>query len=275
MYLKQKNFGFILYILCKMIIVSFTTTPERLEKQLPLYCIESILKQSIIPNYIVLNIPRVSKNGKIYSYESVKKLEKHFEKYLDTIKIQFGTDEVEVLIILVDDDCVYENHLIENLTDVKRKNPNELAIGTAARIKYKNKLEFIEPVNSDNNYDNDHIYVDILETFAGVLYDYKLFENTTATTTVFTDWINDFPEFVMFADDIIISKWVKKQGHKLYKIVQSKSNLIIHDSKQTTELNTSNELCGNNEKVYEYLEQKEHNERINKLIMESKKIKCF
>ena len=64
------------------------------------------------------------------------------------------------------------------------------------------------------------------------------------------------PEFVMLADDIILSTWAKKQGKKLYKIVQDEYNYVKHDPKKTTELNTTNDLGGNNDRVYNYFEDK-------------------
>ncbi len=96
------------------------------------------------------------------------------------------------------------------------------------------------------------------------MYNYKIFKGTE-----FHTWFQNLPDFVLLADDIIFSTWVKKQGHKLFKIIQSRSNLIKHDPKETTELNTQNDLGGNNEKVYNYFEDMLKNTSINKLIKDS------
>src|SRR5579872_85062 len=181
-----------------MIIVSFTTIPERLSEHLPERCIESILNQSVKPDYIVLNVPEVSRKGKQYPYP------KNLEQFASVV-VQFGVKDLgpitklvptldfikdkkieSALIILVDDDCVYQPSMIENLANAKNKNPHELVIGTSGRIKCKNKLEpmgiISQPVyNRQFSYNystrSTYAYVDIIETFAGVMYDYSLFKD--------------------------------------------------------------------------------------------------
>lgn len=262
-----------------MIIVSLTTIPERLEKHLPFFCIESILKQTIKPDQIIVNVPKVSKKGTEYSEKLAKKLSD-----LDPIvKVQFGVEDIgpitklvptlyymklalieEAQIILVDDDCTYNKKMIENLMNTKNKHPEEYVIGTSGRLKQRNKLEFVglaahHYISEDQK--PEHMYVDIIETFAGVLYDYALFKNTN-----FIQWLLALPEFVMLADDIILSTWAKKQGKKLYKIVQDEYNYVKHDPKKTTELNTTNDLGGNNDRVYNYFEDKLKSEEMQNIL---------
>jgi hypothetical protein len=263
-----------------MIVISFTTIPERLEKGLPEICINSLLEQSIKPDYIIVNIPEISKKGQKYSEFKAKKL----ELLSDAVRVQFGIKDQgpitklvptldfikkkkieKALIILVDDDCVYNKFMIENLITTKKKYPDELVIGTAGRIKQHNKLEHIGVSGYNNNTITDHIYVDIIETFAGVLYDYDLFKETD-----FVEWLSEFPDFVMLADDIILSFWSKKQGVKLYKIIQNVPELVKHNPMKTTELNIINDNGGNNEMVYDFFEDYFEKEHMLKLIVNSK-----
>jgi len=281
-----------------MIIVSFTTIPERLIKNLPAVCIESILKQTVKPDFIIVNIPEISSKGEKYSLEHVKKL---IENY-PSVTVQYGTQNgtqngvkdlgpitkivptlnfikntidqtSSISIILVDDDCSYEPYMIENLITAKKRCPNELVIGTAGRKKYRNKMEFIGTVYNHPPSDSimpNYIYVDIIETFAGVLYDYSLF-NDSLISPNFIDWISKLPSFVMLADDIILSSWAKLQGANLYKIIQTRQ-IVKHDPKQTTELNTINDKEGNNDKVFDYFEDLLRLERIKKLIKQANKL---
>jgi hypothetical protein len=249
------------------IIVSLTTIPERLEKDLPKTCIESILKQTVKPDMIIVNIPKVSKKGIKYS----EKLAKQLLDLDSIVRVQFGVQDIgpitklvptlnfienncldDVQMVLVDDDCTYNERMIENLINTKNKHPEEYVIGTSGRLKQRNKLEFVGHYQENRrNQKPEHMYVDVIETFAGVLYDYALFKNTN-----FMQWLFTLPEFVMLADDIILSSWAKKQGKKLYKIVQNECNYVKHDPKKTTELNIINIIGGNNDKVYNYFEDK-------------------
>jgi hypothetical protein len=263
-----------------MIIASFTTIPERLKKGLPEICINSLLKQSIKPDHIIINVPEISKNGELYS----KDLAKQLELISPIVTVQFGVQDLgpitkivptlswiknknrdDAVIILIDDDCIYEPCMIETIIKIKTSKPDELVIGTGGRIKQNSKLEHTGVTNYNNLIAVDHIYVDIIETFAGVMYDYKLFKDTN-----FESWITEFPEYVMWADDIILSTWAKKQGAKLYKIIQNRSIIVKHDPKKTTELNFKNDFGGNNERVYDYFEELEIKERFETLLNKSK-----
>jgi hypothetical protein len=75
--------------------------------------------------------------------------------------------------------------------------------------------------------------------------------------------------FVMLADDIVLSTWAKKQGVKLYKIIQDRL-IVKHEPKNTSELNLINDSGGNNEKVYDYFEEIFDIERFDKLVSLSK-----
>jgi hypothetical protein len=279
-----------------MIIVSLTTIPERLEKGLPGICIDSIMRQTIMPDYIIVNIPEISKSGKQYSYELAQKLEQTYKDKVffqikkPVVKVQFGIKDLgpvtkivptldfiekevdkdvdkDIYIILVDDDCIYNTNMVESLVMTKKKNPHELVIGTSGRLKQKNRFEF---VGANGSKTSDHIYVDIMETFPGSFYDYALFKDKI---NEFRKWLSTMPEFVMLADDIILSFWAKKQGVKLYKIHQQVPTIIKHDPKKTPELNLQNDCGGNNDRVYDYFEDRMGNEknreRIDKLITES------
>lgn len=262
-----------------MIIVSLTTIPERLEKGLPINCIKTLLKQSLLPDRIFVNIPTISKKGVPYNLDLASKLEElspivkvinankdygPVTKIIPTLLTleQEFTQTNDIQIILVDDDCFYNFNLVETLTTLKRRNPTELVIGTSGRI--KSKTVNYATVNGSRRSDN--FYADIIEAFPGVLYDYTLFKGKTDELL---RWISTLPEFVMLADDIILSFWAKKQGAKLLHVRQDISTLVVHDPQNTTELNHINDRAGNNDRVYEYLYDRTINKSIDKLIVDS------
>jgi len=259
-----------------MIIVSLTTIPERLEKGLPRKCIESILKQTVQPDIIVVNIPSVSRKNKPYSQTLANELSSLnpnpsllFGSIKTIIKVQYGIKdlgpitkliptlnlissmrqnmEIHPLIILVDDDCIYDSQMIENLVKFKT-DTDEMAIGQAGRKNIKNVLEFFSP---ESNITDDVVYVDILEAYAGVLYDYQLFKDQEQD---FNEYVMSLPSYVLNADDIIIASWVKKNGKKLCKIGKRYPNVVLQDAKGTPELYKDNLFGGNNDKSYDFLE---------------------
>ena len=274
-----------------MIVVSLTTIPERLEKGLPEICVNSILTQTVYPDYIIINIPRVSKRGKLYNAEMVKKLEQTYSRITrPIIKVQFGTQDLgpitkivptlffikhelsglnePIYVILVDDDCIYNINMIERLTTAKKENPQEMVISTSGRLIQRNKFELVGPGASNSaKSKDDFIYVDIIETFPGSLYDYSLFKNKLDE---FIEWLETLPEFVLKADDVILSFWAKKQGVKLYNLRHKVLTILKHDPQKTPELNTINDGEGNNELVYDYFINRFEKERIGKLITDSR-----
>lgn len=226
-----------------MIVVGLTTIPERLEKGLTKKSIESILKQSLSPNYIVVNIPEISIKGKKYNYEFAKELGELDEKVVvrwgivdeGPITKLFGTldfiNENKLLdskILLVDDDVKYHEHMIETLY-----RENHPAVGFVGRKFHIENDVLIDLNYYDESY-KDNIDITFLETFASVMYDTNKFN-----VNLMRKWLKELPEECFFVDDIIIGAWLWQIKQKPKKIVTN-TTYYFHDAENTPQLNQIN-----------------------------------
>ena len=196
------------------IIVSLTTIPSRVNN-LSLV-VDSILNNTIVPDIIYINIPRISsKENKEYEIPEELKLnnkvkinitEKDFgplTKLYPTLLEELDPDSV---IICVDDDKEYDDHLIEHLLLASEKYPhscicisgwNYINLGILA-------LPITIPIN--NMVKN----VDILQCYNGVLYKRKFFKDD------FDEYINI--EECKTTDDISISKYLNNNEIEILSI---------------------------------------------------------
>jgi hypothetical protein len=111
------------------VVISFTTTPERISKLKPM--LNSIIDQTVRVDQIALNIPYKS-NGKSYEipeeYKDVLTIfrsEKDYGeggKYIPTL---LREGECGTKIIYLDDDQVYGKDLIETLVDASNSDPDK------------------------------------------------------------------------------------------------------------------------------------------------------
>jgi hypothetical protein len=195
-----------------MYIVGLTTIPERLENDLTLRCIKSILKQSVSVNYIIVNIPSISHKGIRYNILKANELSRIDKKIIVNYGIKdegpitklFGTlDYIKYQniivdkIILVDDDVEYNDQVINYL--ISQNKPAVGFVGRDYNLKY---------YNENNNIEN----IIFLETFASVCYDINLFDINAMRI-----WIKELPLESFYVDDIVIGAWLWKNNIKLYK----------------------------------------------------------
>jgi hypothetical protein len=196
------------------IIVSLTTIPSRVNN-LPLV-VDSILNNTIVPDIIYINIPRISsKENKEYEIPEQLKLnnqvkinitEKDFGPLTKLYPTLLEELDPESVIICVDDDKEYDNHLIEHLLLASEKYPhscicisgwNYINLGILA-------LPITIPIN--NMVKN----VDILQCYNGVLYKRKFFKDD------FDEYINI--EECKTTDDISISKYLNNNEIEILSI---------------------------------------------------------
>ena len=138
------------------VVVSFTTTPDRIEKIKPM--LNSILDQTVKIDQISMNIPEESKNKKYNvptEYKNVCNVYKSGKdygpgtKYIPTL---LRESECGTKIIIVDDDQLYGDDLIEKLLEESEKNPDKCIY---AGDKFSGsggiliKPEFMSDVNHD------------------------------------------------------------------------------------------------------------------------------
>ena len=227
----------------KNIIVSMTTIPERIETNTIDKTLTSLLKQTIKPDIVYINVPKVSKKNIKYP---IDKLENIIMKYYPHLNVKINRVEKDLgpitkvipilplikdndIIILVDDDMYYIPTMIEQLI-----NSNENAVGYAGRLK---GLKYITGENYSGN-------VDFLETFAGVLYSGKILQGLD-------NFFNKLNDTCLNQDDIIIGKFLNLKNI-FPKIAPNLQNPGTHDANGTPELRTNN-LTSGNEKCYNYL----------------------
>lgn len=241
-----------------MIIVGLTTIPERLEKGIIKNCLKSILKQTIQPDYIVVNIPEISCKGIKYNYDKAIELSKLNEKIIVRWGIKdegpitklFGTLDfikskkiIDGKIILVDDDVDYNEQIIKYL--ISQNNP---AAGFAGRRSYieNNKVIDLEFYNMHDLFKLE--YVNFLETFASVCYDINLFD-----IDAMREWIKELPLDTFYVDDIVIGAWLWRKNIVPCLIsVEKDIKIYSHDAKNTPELSNDN-LINRNIKVFSEL----------------------
>ena len=113
----------------KRVVISFTTTPDNISKIQPM--LNSILDQSVKVDQIALNIPYKYENK---DYDIPKKYEdivnifrtnKNYKEGLKYIPTLLREKDSETLIIYLDDNQIYDKHLIEDLVKASEKNPNK------------------------------------------------------------------------------------------------------------------------------------------------------
>lgn len=131
------------------VIVSFTTTSERIEKSIPM--INSILSQSLKPDQFILNLslhpyPNSTDEGfahkkippVILEYEKKGILEIHFVRNLGPLKklgpiLQKQWENKDCMIVTCDDDIIYPSHWLQSLVERSLQYPDHL-IATAVHL---------------------------------------------------------------------------------------------------------------------------------------------
>jgi len=234
-----------------MLIVSFSTIPERLEKGLPERCVKTLLAQDRPADIILLNIPHVSRKGQSYNKELTHSLEKQgviinwVNKDYGPITKLFGTlDYIErnnikdVRIILADDDVEYKPWVFRKLL-----NDGGRAGGFISRdpVIEWGRIKTTVWLNKETS------STALLETYAGVIYDASLFLPYKS----FKEWYLQLPSECHNADDIVIAAWVHRQGIQPMRLSTTEDS-YSHDSAGTTQLNEINNGKDNNTYVIQY-----------------------
>jgi len=234
--------------------MSVTTIPERIVL-LPKF-LESLSRQTIKPDAIYLQIPRISRKGKPYDINKIKKMIEKYPKANFQLNI-VDNDEGPITklypvldlerdddtnIILVDEDVIYDPKLVETLLN----NRHLGAVGFAGRSFWPNPFYNLLLFKSGAWRITQ---VDFLETYHGVLYKRH---NFPATSKIFLDWIHHLknPKSI-FTDDIVIGAWLSQKRQPRY-IVPLNGIRIEHDASGLPELRNSN-LWDRNMDVYKSL----------------------
>jgi len=193
------------------IIVSLTTIPSRIgsiERTL-----NSILKQTIKPATISLNIPEVCRRNPRKGYEIPENVQKIPSVRIIRTPYDHGSSmkllpaleyekDPESIIVTVDDDHEYESRFIETLLRYEQLYP-DCALGfngwLVRPLIEENRYEFIE------EYLEEPVQADVLEGYRGVLYKPRFFDRS-----IFD--YRGFSEAARKVDDVWISAHLAKRG---------------------------------------------------------------
>ena len=219
----------------KIIFCTLTTIPERVDDGKLEKTLSSIRNQTLVPNYIILNVPKQTRAGKLYDFEKLDRLADKYCVFINIIEKDLGPitkivptlefTKPESKIFIVDDDTIYDKNTLKTLYD-----SNLPAVGFYGR---KN-LQWFENTTSTP------MKMDFLETYGGVLYDANLLIGLEAVFKCSSQ------------DDIVIGKHLKNRGIDSFIInnsyIQTKS-----DGSGSPQLRDENLDGKGNEICYNYL----------------------
>jgi hypothetical protein len=182
------------------VIISLTTSPKRINNLK--YIINNIFSQTIQPDYIYLNLPKIFKRtNEIFSnipiYLNHPKISINYvndigpiTKILPTLKNNFPLNS---LIISVDDDTIFDKYMIEIMLKYNQAFPNSVLTG----VGHINMGRLIlEPI--------PHRVGNMIEGFSAVAYPYKLFKNINIDLNL--------PKECYFSDDFILSNYINNNN---------------------------------------------------------------
>ena len=195
------------------IIVSLTTSPTRIHGIESL--LECISNQTIKPSKIVLNLPHIFKRTNTTFTNIPKFILTNSLIYINRcddigpstkiIPTTYLFDDPETIIISIDDDIVYRNNFIETLLKYSNLEPDAVITGQSfMRI---------------NKFNNNLNYAQLVEGYSSVLYKKKHFQNFDL------DKLLNYPKYCFFADDFIISNYLKENN----------INIIVTNEKEGNE----------------------------------------
>jgi len=188
------------------IIVSLTTIPSRVPHIIN--TINSILMQTVLPSKIVIGIPLVSQREPHLKYIFHENILQH--KLIDIIqyeedkgpimKLLTGLDYADknTNIITIDDDTIYEEHLIETLiTNIDNLHNVYCTIGRDSN----NKKSFGSEVKEEKK------QLRTLEGYGGVLY-----KKSVINAEPLLYMLETVSEICKYNDDLLISAYLQKEG---------------------------------------------------------------
>ncbi len=219
------------------VIISLTTIPSR--SPYILDTLNSILNQTQLPRMIYIGIPYASLREPGLDYRFPKKIYNHklikivyYENDEGPImKLLTGLRQLQLLkkdykIITIDDDMIYDKHLIKNLLREYNKNENNVYC-SIGRNAFGEKL-----FNTSN-------LLRTVEGYGGVIYNSSFFNLAELLLH------DEIPYYIKTNDDLFISAYLRRKNIKIYGI---KNNI---DQPLSRYLNTrkSNPLWIINEKT--------------------------
>jgi hypothetical protein len=233
----------------KGVVVSMTTTPFRIKKMWP--TLNSILLQSKKPEKIYLWIP---KSFKRFPNDKILHLP-HFIKSNPAIEVNYIETDLgpatkllpclqlfanqDTKIIVLDDDLIYQKHLISNLLKHEQLDPFA-AVGVAGTVVFGTKRKEYRATNKIT-------LVDVLLGHQGYLVKPQFFPKA-----VF-EYPNNLPE-AFFEDDVWFSGHLERMGIRRMLIPAKRSlrNIITRQNETLALCRNENKGKGNFMCVFNY-----------------------
>lgn len=209
------------------IYISLTTTPYRINQIMPV--IQSLKDQTFKVDKIFLNIPDVSRRtGQSYNIPDPLRNDADLtivrgSDWGPVTKILGCLSKIvdpEAIIIVVDDDRVYNSNMVEQFHKQSRLHPDGVICATGFRkIMIDNRRRRIE---------RDFIHKPFergvgFECYAGMCYRRKFFDNDIY------DLFQDVPEYCILSDDILLANYFAYKNIPIY--VTATEDFNMHSSK--------------------------------------------
>lgn len=216
----------------KRLVVSLSTLPSRVNNIKPV--LKSILKNTLKPDLIYLNIPRVSmREGVEYNIDPknvqfdpriiVNKIDRDYGPITKLYPVLEREKDPDTIIICIDDDIIYDKNLIQTLYNYSIRKPE--ACICSRGWSYINLRKTFIPVFFPLVFAKK---VKILQCYAGVLYKRSFFNN-----------IDKFRKFMdvkecFTTDDITISKFLESEGVDILSIPIKYSKMYMNNQNVNT-----------------------------------------
>ena len=119
-------------VIMSKVIVSFSSIPSRIERTEKMF--ESIMSQSLIPDEVVVALPKVSaREGCGYRIPSfildsgvtILDCDRDWGPATKLIPVLQREDDPDTIIVTVDDDIVYDPFVVEELVEISKKYPQD------------------------------------------------------------------------------------------------------------------------------------------------------
>jgi hypothetical protein len=207
-----------------LVIISLTTSPTRIDHIEEV--LNTIMKNTILPDKIVLNLPTVFKRTGLTFNNIPTFITNNPLIYVNVCNDIGPSTKIiaslplfknpETILISIDDDILYKPNFIEILLSISKIYPDAVITG----------ISFVSLNNSDLLNDSSNLlnkkynklqYVQMVEGYSSVLYKKKFFEKYSV------EELENYPKFCYFADDFILSNYLMKEK---IRIISTNEDLI-------------------------------------------------
>lgn len=215
------------------IVISLTTIPSRVDTSL-FFALENLKKMNADKIYI--HVPKWSKREqKSYNFNNIKNyisskdniiinnIDEDYGPITKLIPLLDLEKDPNLLILLVDDDCVHHTSAIDHLLNYKHLP----AYGYTSRIPVfsSTKKNYIDNLQLIKYVQNEYI-VPFIETSGLAVYKRSCFPETSKE---FIEWTNTLPKDCFYVDDMVIGAWLSKNNIYSWIIPCSPNHFWYHN----------------------------------------------